>query len=156
MRRKDREIKDKKEIIDIIERSEECYLAMSVNDQPYVIPVNFGFQDETIYIHCAAEGKKIEMIKQNPNVSLAFTAEAETSLTGPPNTWTTFYQSAIASGKAELVLDVNERQKGMNAFQKHYTGRFMDFSERDLKKIMLIRVKITEMTGKANLPKDEK
>lgn len=155
MRRKDREITYRKDIIDIIERSEECYLAMSVDNEPYVIPVNFGYENETIYIHCAAEGKKIEMIKQNPNVSLAFTAEAETSLTGPPNTWTTYYQSAIAFGKAELVFDLKERQKGMNAFQKHYTGKFMDFSERDLKKIMLIKVKITKMTGKANLPKDD-
>lgn len=155
MRRKDREITDKKEIIDIITRAEECYLAMSSNDMPYVIPVNFGFEKDTIYIHCATEGKKLEIIKKNPNVSLAFTADAEICLTGAPNTWTTYYQSAIVFGKAELVYDLKERQKGMNAFQKHYTGRFMEFSDRDLAKTMIIKIKIKKMTGKANLPKAE-
>ena len=153
MRRKDIEIKDKKIMFDIIQRADECCLAMSLNDQPYVIPVNYGFTDKAIYIHCALAGKKLEIIKQNPKVCLTFCVDMDIDMRGPANTWTTHYQSVVVFGTAELIEDLKERQKGMNVFLTHYAGKGMDFEDKHLAKVMVIKVTINEMTGKNNLTK---
>ena len=62
MRRKDKEIKDKKEIESIIKRAKVCRIALSDNNMPYIIPVNYGYKNNCIYIHSASEGKKIDII----------------------------------------------------------------------------------------------
>jgi uncharacterized protein len=153
MRRKDREIKDKELMFDIINRADECCLAMSLNDQPYVIPVSYGFTDKAIYIHCALEGKKLDIIKQNPKVCLTFYIDMDIDMTGPANTWTAYYQSVVVFGNAELIEDLKERQKGMNVFLTHYAGKGMDFEDKHLAKVMVIKVTINEMTGKSHLAK---
>lgn len=155
MRRKDREITDKKVMLDIIKRAEACFMAMSNDNKPYIVPMNFGYEDNAVFFHCALNGKKIEMIRNNPQVCLLFTVDNETSLIGAPETWTTYYKSVIAYGKAEIVEDLIEKQKGINAFLKHYSGNGMDFENKLLDKVMIIRVNIEKMTGKGNIPKDE-
>ena len=35
---------------------------------PYPVPVNFALQDDTIYIHCAKEGHKIDAIRADDRV----------------------------------------------------------------------------------------
>ena len=67
MRRKDREITDLNEIIKIVSECDVLHLGMCDNGVPYVVPVNFGFtyEDETFtfYVHGAASGKKIDILK---------------------------------------------------------------------------------------------
>ena len=72
MRRKDKEISDRSAIEDIIKRSTVCRLAMSDNNSPYVIPINFGYENSTVYFHSAREGRKIDILKKNPNVCIEF------------------------------------------------------------------------------------
>ncbi|MCF7859366.1 MAG: pyridoxamine 5'-phosphate oxidase family protein [Candidatus Cloacimonetes bacterium] len=150
MRRKEREITNKNMMLEIIDQAETCWLALNGKNKPYVVPVNFGLEDDTIYIHCAPEGKKIEMIKENPNVCLNFCIDCETMLAGSPDTWTTFYKSVTAIGKAELLYNLKARQKGLNAFLKHYAGKSLEFGDADLERVMIIKVIIHEMTGKTN------
>lgn len=68
MRRKDREITDFDEMMKIIDRCDVCRLAISDEDFPYIVPMNFGTEvkDGTLYLyfHCAQQGKKIELLKK--------------------------------------------------------------------------------------------
>ena len=70
MRRSDREIADKSEIIRIIEKCDVCRLALSQNNAPYIVPMSFGYEYAdnklTIYFHCAKEGRKLDIIRENP------------------------------------------------------------------------------------------
>ena len=45
MRRKDREIKDKSEIMAILQKADVCRLAMSSNNMPYIVVMNFGLKN---------------------------------------------------------------------------------------------------------------
>ena len=72
MRRKENEITDKAEIESIIKQSWVCRLAMSVDGEPYVVPLCFGYAEDVLYLHSAKEGKKIEMLKQNSAVCFEF------------------------------------------------------------------------------------
>jgi uncharacterized protein len=44
-------------------------LACSLNDQPYIVPVCFAYQQDCLYIFSTA-GKKVEWMRQNPKVCL--------------------------------------------------------------------------------------
>ena len=65
MHRNEREITDKKDIDDIIRRCRVCHLAMCDEGQPYVVPLNFGYDGGFLYFHAAPEGRKIDIIKRN-------------------------------------------------------------------------------------------
>ena len=73
MRRKDREITAFDEIMKIIAKCDTCRVAMFDETFPYIIPLNFGtdLEDNQLYLyfHGAKIGKKIDLMKQNKNVS---------------------------------------------------------------------------------------
>ena len=68
MRMKDREITDKAIIEKIIKESDICRLGLSHNNEAYIVPLNFGYADNVIYVHTGKVGKKIDMIKGNNSV----------------------------------------------------------------------------------------
>ena len=49
MRRSDKEVTERKRIEDIISASKVCKLAMCVDNTPYIVPLCFGFKDNTLY-----------------------------------------------------------------------------------------------------------
>jgi Predicted flavin-nucleotide-binding protein len=54
-------IEERHLIEEIISKNTICYVGMiDKGGFPYVIPMNFGYQDDVIYLHSAQEGKSIE------------------------------------------------------------------------------------------------
>ena len=64
MRRRDREITDKQDILEVMRKCDVCRIALHDGDYPYIVPLNFGLQVENdmpvLYFHGALEGKKYE------------------------------------------------------------------------------------------------
>ncbi len=150
MRRTDREITDSSEIQNIIQSCEICYLAMSKDSEPYVVPMNFGIRENCLYFHCANQGKKLEFIGSNPNVSIAFTSQHQLQLEGEPRNWTTRYRSAIVKGTAEIITDPAGKQQGIDILLKQYSEIDQNIPLDQLKNVTIIKVKINKMAGKAN------
>ena len=73
MRRKDREINSKAEIIKIIQEERTCRLAIKDEPYPYIVPLNYGVEIEDdqiiLYFHSALEGRKIDLLKADPKVA---------------------------------------------------------------------------------------
>ena len=82
MRRKEREIKDKKDIERILKDSRVLRLAMVDKDKPYLVPMNFGYRDGALYLHSALEGRKIDLLKKIPLYVLKWT---RSSISGKQN-----------------------------------------------------------------------
>jgi hypothetical protein len=59
MRRKEKEITDRAELEAVIAEAQVCRLAMCDGAHPYVVPLCFGYEAGTFYVHCAAEGQKL-------------------------------------------------------------------------------------------------
>ena len=77
MRRTEREIKDKSEIEQIISKAIVCRVAVSDENEPYIIPMCFGFRDGVLFFHSALEGKKIEILKKNNKVCFEMDIDTE-------------------------------------------------------------------------------
>jgi len=149
MRRSKREIHDKNEIIKFLSEINICRIGFFDKDYPYVVPVHFAFNDDCIYFHCANEGKKIELIKQNPKV--CFEADKEKAILRNEKAcgWSSSFISVIAFGTASFLKKSNEKEKALALLMKKFSGRAdWEFSEANLERVNVVKIVISEMTGK--------
>jgi len=150
MRRSDREITDPALLEDIIRRSRVCRLAMSDGEQPYVVPLNFGYSDRTIYVHCAREGRKVDILRRNPRVYVEFDVDDEIVLGGKASNCTSKYRSVLAFGIASLVDDPEAKRCALDILMAQYTTGTHEYKDKILAKTLIIRIDINKMTGKQN------
>jgi len=150
MRRKDKEINDKEQIEQVIQNAEICRLAMADGDQPYVVPLNFGYRDETVYFHCATQGRKIDVLKANPKVCLEFTTDLELVRAEKSCDWGQRFNCVLAFGQAHLLEDNDAKREALDVIMAHYGGKGGDYSGGKLKITAVIAVKIDTMTGKGS------
>jgi hypothetical protein len=148
MRKKEREIKDRNLIDDIIRRCQVCRLAMCYDGQPYIVPLNFGYDGHFLYFHAALEGRKIDIIKNNNRVGFEFDILNEIVRAEKACDWGAQYESVIGSGTAEIVDDVETKKIALEWIMRQYGSVLKDFSDEILKKTLVLRVRILEISGK--------
>lgn len=150
MRRKDKQL-EKDEAMDVLARAEYGSLAtIDGHGRPYTVPVHYVLDGKSLYIHCAREGKKLDNIKNNPEVCIS----AVRSMKIVPNELSTAFESAVANGRAAMVSDEAEIRKALLAMVEKYDMPAMPLAdkaiEKNLKAVAIIRVDIYKVTGKAD------
>ena len=149
MRRKDKEITDPDAIASVIRRSTVCRLGMTDGDQPYVIPMSFGYKDGAVYFHCAPEGRKIDILRKNPRVCVEFDVDCRLKTGDSACKWGFYFQSAIAFGVAAIIEDSTQKRAALDIIMGQYSSEAFTYPESAVDKIVVIRVTVTELTGKA-------
>ena len=156
MRRKDREITDRNEMLDILRRCDVCRLALNGSDgYPYLLPLNFGMEeaDGTLYLyfHGAAEGTKYDLIARDCRASFEMDG-AHRIITGPDACdWSMEYESVIGCGRLER-LTPEEAPRALPALMAHYGGSGLPFNETWKKHTVILRLTVERMTAKAQRP----
>jgi nitroimidazol reductase NimA-like FMN-containing flavoprotein (pyridoxamine 5'-phosphate oxidase superfamily) len=154
MRRSDREVKDTIEIIAIINANKVCRLAMSDGGKPYVIPLNYGYEcaggELTLYFHGAGEGKKIGILKKNPEVCFEMDGEHQLTVGGTDCEYGFDFASVIGFGTASFIEDTAEKKKALTLLMKRQCGedREFDFPAPRLDAVTVFKVVSTSFTGK--------
>jgi nitroimidazol reductase NimA-like FMN-containing flavoprotein (pyridoxamine 5'-phosphate oxidase superfamily) len=148
MNRKDREIKDFKEIEEILNKANVLRIALCEDTMPYIVPLNFGYKDKCIYLHCANKGKKIDILKKNNNVAFEVDIDTEIVSSDLACDCSMRYKSVIGFGKAYFISDLKEKKQALDTFMSHYFKGIFEYSTREIEKTCLIRVEIESMTGK--------
>lgn len=149
MRRSEKEIKDLEVIESIMKEALECRIGLCEDNKPYIVPMNFGYKHNYLYIHSALEGKKIEILKKNSNVCFEVDVKTEVVKAKNPCGWSMKYLSVIGFGKASFVEDLAEKAEALNAIMEKYSGKDdYEFPEVALKKVAVIKIEIEEITGK--------
>ena len=163
-------IKSKDKIIKFL--SEESTGRISSIDKegfPQIIPMNFVFLDNSVYMHSHIRGEKIENIKRNSKVGF----EVDRNLEFLPSYFSdpddasladTLYISVVIKGEAILVEDKKEKVLALNGLMKKYQpeGRYIPMrDDMDvLDATAVIKVTPKEMNGKykigQNMSKEEK
>lgn len=148
MRRKEKQITDQSEMVAILHRAEVCRLAMVDEGRPYIIPLNFGYSNGSLYFHSAWKGRKIDVLKQNPQVCFECDLDVKIVIGKKACEWGAEYKSVIGFGRARFITESEAKKKALNIIMDHYAGRSFDFSDGDVDKVAVIHVEIEEMTGK--------
>jgi nitroimidazol reductase NimA-like FMN-containing flavoprotein (pyridoxamine 5'-phosphate oxidase superfamily) len=151
MRRKEKEIKEKAIIEEIIKQSQVCRLAMVDQDKPYVVPMSFGYDGSHIYFHSAQEGRKMEVLKKNPNVCFEFDEMIKLMKSKEACDWGVSFKSVIGEGKAVLLDDITEKTHAFGVIMAQYSKRIFEFPKESLEKTALIKVVITRLAGKQSV-----
>ena len=152
MRRSDREISDPKEIESIILKADVCRVAMANDNYPYLVTMNFGYAGGTekkLYFHCSGEGKKLDMIRKNNYVCFEFDISHRLYKGKIACDFGMSYQSVVGWGMISVVTNNEEKKEGLNTIMEHYSGlRDFNYKPLMLEKTFVLRLVITEMTGK--------
>ena len=149
MRRKKQEIKDKEAIENIIKNSFICRLAMLDGEVPYIVPVNYGYEDNAIFIHSAPEGKKIDLLKANNRVCFELEYGVDLIKKEMACDWTTRYKSIIGYGTIEIITDLQGKKHGLDIIMSH-NGRENNnvYKEKALDRMVILKLNIQRFTGK--------
>ena len=136
----------------IILASEVCHVAMvDVNNKPYVLPFNFGYSAGVIYLHSDPEGKKIDILKNNPNVSVNFTTEHDLFHInkGIACSYGMRYKSVLIDGVVEFIENEDEKIKAFNIFMRNYIkDEKFTYSGPSIEKVCVFKIEMTKFTGK--------
>ncbi len=143
-----KEITKKKTIDEIIKKAKVCRIGLSDNNMPYVVPVNFGYENNCLYFHSSQKGKKIDILKKNNNVCFQVDVDVELVKAKKACKWDVKYRSVIGFGKAHFVEDLEEKRKAFHIIMAHYSDKSFDYPEKKLVKAVVIRIEIESLSGK--------
>lgn len=148
MRRIEKNITEKQELEDILNRGEVIHLAMADENGPYVVPMNYGYRDGTIYLHCAPQGRKIDMITTNPRVSFNVTVDTKLFKGINACAWTYHFMSVTGFGRACVVTEREDVINGLDVIMEHYGRAENTYTVNALERVVVLRIDIDELTGK--------
>lgn len=149
MRRNDKEITDRKLIEEILEKSKCCRLALVDEYNPYIVPMNFAYKDNCIFLHSAKEGTKIDILKENNNVCFEIDESVEILESEVACSWTCKFLSVIGFGNAEILTEDEDKIKGLNIIMEKYSGKKEHtYLQKAIDNVIIIKINITGITGK--------
>ena len=152
MRKSDREIKSKEEIIDIIKRCDVIRLAFNNGDYPYILPLNFGFEvknDKVIfYLHGALEGTKVDIMKKDNRASFEMDTKHELQYYEEKGYCTMSYESIIGRGRIRILLE-DEKMNALKKLMGHYhKSEDTYFNPAAISRTLVYSLEVEEMTAK--------
>ena len=159
MTRRERQVTDINEIIKILDNSKVLHLGLVDGDEPYVVPMNYGYTYEneklTIWLHCARQGKKLDIMKVNPKVFF----EMEYGITPFEGEvackYGITYSSLMCRGVATIIEDVETKKIALSSLMKTQTGKDFDFDDRMAEVVGVVKIDVLEFTAKHRpLPKE--
>ena len=154
MRRKDREITDINEKLALLKKCKVCRLGLCADNEPYIVPLNFGFSftDDalTLYFHSALEGKKINILRENPRACFEIDAEHELIPGDNACNYSFRFASLIGFGNISFIEDSNEKKKALNLLMQHQTNtdRVFNFRDEEIANVLVYQLKVSEFSGK--------
>ena len=143
-----RKITDINEIEGIIGRAGVCHLGLVDGDEPYVVPVSFGYERGTLYFHGNLKGRKIELIKKNNRVCFEMETDVSVKEAEQACDWGIKYLSVIGVGRAYILENDEQKSHALNLITERYTGSVLSFPKSEMDKTLVVKIDIESITGK--------
>lgn len=152
MTRREFEITDMNEITAILDKCLIVHIGMIDGDEPYVVPLNYGYTIEdgklTLYLHGATEGRKINIMRTNPKVFFEMNCEVIPFEGKLACQYGTAYASIMGRGTAEVLENVEDKKKGLSLFMKTQTGKDFEFTDGMISTVSVMKIHVSEFTAK--------
>ncbi len=153
MTKRERQVTDPEQILHILDTGKVLHLGLAVNDEPYVVPMNYGYTMEdgrlTLYLHSAVRGKKLDMMRANPKVFFEIDCDRKAFEGRVPCQYGMVYSSIMGRGTATIVEDVEEKKQAMTILMKTQTGKDFSFEDRLVSIVAVIRIDVSGYTAKS-------
>lgn len=159
MRLAEREVKDINEIQRILTEAQVCRIALFDGSYPYIIPMCFGYDLDgdklEIYLHSAAKGKKIDLIKANSHA--AFEIDKLSRIVGGEAacSFTADYESITGAGSIDVISGI-DKLTGLNLIMNKYDSGSKEhkYTEQMLNNVVILKLTADTFCCKAHVTAD--
>ena len=152
MTKRELQITDENQIRAILDTAKVLRLGLAVNNEPYVVPMNYGYTMEegklVLYLHSAMRGKKLDMIRANPRVFFELDCDLAPFEGQKPCQYGLVYSSVMGRGTASILEDVEEKKRAMVYLMKTQTQKDFEFRDEWVSIVAVIRIDVEEYTAK--------
>ena len=152
MRRAEREVTDRGQLLEIIGRCTCCRVAFSDPEGAYIVPLSFAFvpgQPDRFYFHGAKEGRKASLIAKRPKVGFELDCAYELVAGQSGCKYSCRYQSIVGTGVIGEVQDMEEKKQALSALMRQYEpSRSFAFADEQAQAVAVYRLDVAAMTGK--------
>ena len=154
MQKKEREILDKRILLEILKKGKFSTISMCRNNEPYIVTLSYGFDEVyyCLYFHSAQKGLKLEFLKENQKVCGTILED----LGYVQGDCSHKYRSIVFWGDMTILESMDEKKHAFNIMLKHLEDtpsilkkRFLK-SEESYKNTCLLKLDISLITGKAS------
>ena len=151
IRRTEKAITDENEMKQILQKAQYITLAMSNDNQPYLVTLSHGYDPikNILFFHCASEGKKIDYLTSNNTVW----GQALIDLGYAQGACDHLYATTHFKGKVSFLNDLEEKRKALINMIRKLDENPQEIIEAKLKeksvaKVTIGRIDIEYMSGK--------
>ena len=142
---------DKELIGSIIQSCNVCFVGLAdVDGTPYVMPMNFGYQDGVVYLHSAQEGRSISILEKNPKVCLTFNTDSELVYQHPQVacSYRMRAKSVIGWGNVRFEEDFDKKVEALDILMKQYSDDKFQYSDPAVKNVKIWVVELEKISCK--------
>ena len=158
IRRKDREITDKKIIEEFLSSQKIIRIGFydRKNEEVYIVPVNYGYIIENneyiFYFHGSKGGRKYELSKDEPNVGFEIDGNYKLLEGKKACDFSAKYQSVIGNGKIKIIQDIEDKKKALDIIMKNITGQSnLEYNPRMVENVAIYKLIANKISCKGNL-----
>lgn len=150
--RREREVTDINEITEILDKSKIVHIGLVDGDEPYVVPMNYGYTMEggklTIYLHGAKRGYKLDLMRAKPKVFFEMECDLQPFDGEVACNYGIAYASVMGRGTAEILEDIEAKKEGLSILMKTQTGKDFVFEDKMAEVVCVIKIVASEYTAK--------
>ena len=152
MRRRDREVTEMSEIRHILDTGMTLHLGLVDEGKPYIVPMNYGYvfeEDKLVfYVHGALEGRKIDVIRKNPDCCVQIECDVQPFSGNVACQYGCSYYSLDGFGTARILDVPQEKMRALSILTKTQTDKDFEFTERLVSIVNVIRIECDSYTAK--------
>lgn len=145
-------VTDMDEIVKILDNSKVVHVGMIDGDEPYVVPMNYGYTLEdgklTLWLHCAKRGRKLDVLRTNNKVFFEMECGIQPFEGDIACRYGISYSSIMGRGTAEIVEDVEVKKAALSHLMKAQTGMDFEFEDKMTTIVSIIKIDTIEFTAK--------
>lgn len=150
--RRERLVTDIDKVLDILNKSKVIHLGLVDGDEPYVVPMNYGYTYEneklTIWLHGATTGRKLDVVRKNPKVFFEMECDLIPFEGDVACKYGISYSSLMGKGIATIIEDSAEKQRALSILMKTQVDMDFEFNEKLASVVGIIKIDVSEFTAK--------
>jgi nitroimidazol reductase NimA-like FMN-containing flavoprotein (pyridoxamine 5'-phosphate oxidase superfamily) len=144
--------------IRLLESEQVGHLATCNQDNsPYITPLNYVYHDNSIYFHCAHQGRKLDNLQANNQVCFEVSRVDKLVFSPVACSCTTRYHSVLVFGQARIIRDAQRKAHVLNVLTAKYAAgqSFTPVPPEAAASCCVVEISISQIVGKSNVDPDE-
>lgn len=135
----------------VLDEARIMHLALTGDDGPYCLPVNFARKGRHIYLHSGTSGKKLDMLAKDNRVCFSAQADVRLKTASLACNWGYDFRSVVGFGTVDILTDETERRHGLETIVHKWAGKAMAVNEKIFAaQTLVLRINVSEATLRTN------